>query len=52
MEELPRYYKVLFNAVTDALNAMETREYTKAEMILLNGQRSAEEAYLNEMEKE
>lgn len=52
MEELPRYYTVLFNAVTDALTALEAGEYTKAELLLLNGQHSAEEAYLQETDEE
>ena len=52
MEGLPRYYTLLFNAVTDALEALQAGEYTKAELLLLNGQHSAEEAYLQETDGE
>ena len=52
MEGLPRYYTLLFNAVTDALEALQAGEYTKAELLLLNGQHSAEDAYLQETDGE
>lgn len=52
MEGLPRYYTLLFNAVTNALEALQAHDYTKAELILINGQHSAEEAYLQATDDE
>lgn len=45
MNELPKYYTVLFNAVTDALAALERQDYGTARELLIQGQRAAEDAY-------
>ena len=45
MNELPRYYTVLFNAVTDALAALEQQNYGTVRELLIRGQRAAEDAY-------
>lgn len=45
MQELPKYYTILFNAVTDAIADMEGKNYGKALDLLIQGQRKAEEAY-------
>lgn len=41
-----KMYLKLFNAVTDALEAMERRNYGQAEDLLKRGQQEAEELYL------
>jgi hypothetical protein len=45
VNELPRYYTVLFNAVTDAIAALEQQDYGTARKLLIQGQRAAEEAF-------
>ncbi|MCI9121665.1 MAG: hypothetical protein HFG00_09115 [Oscillibacter sp.] len=45
MNELPKYYTILFNAVEDALEALEQQNYGIAKKRLLQGQLQAEEAY-------
>ena len=45
------YYK-LFNAITDALEQMESLNYGLAERILRDGQRKAENIYLGGEEEE
>lgn len=45
MNELPHYYTLLFNAVTDALAAQERLDFGTARELLIQGQRAAEEAY-------
>lgn len=42
-----KMYAVLFNAVTDALNMMEDRDYGAAQRRLMSAQREAEELYLD-----
>ena len=46
MENLPKYYTVLFNAVTDALHLLEKGDVGSAKGMLIWGQQQAEEAYL------
>ncbi len=41
-----KMYLELFNHVTDALEAMEQRNYGQAEDLLKRGQQEAEELYL------
>ncbi len=48
MEELPKYYTVLFNAVTDALEALERQDFGTARALLERGQREAEDIYAQE----
>ena len=47
MENLPKYYTVLFNAVTDALHLLEKGDVGSAKGMLIWGQQQAEEAYLS-----
>lgn len=51
MTEIPRYYLILFNAVTKALEALERKEVGRAEELLKEGQQEAEEAYISEGEE-
>ena len=44
--EFPKYYTRLFNGVTDALEALQERNYIKAQDILIKAQQDAEELYL------
>ena len=44
MENLPQYYTVLFNAVTDALHLLEKGDVGSAKGMLIWGQQQAEEA--------
>ena len=44
MENLPKYYTVLFNAVTDALHLLEKGDVGSAKGMLIWGQQQAEEA--------
>ena len=47
MENLPKYYTLLFNAVTDALHLLEKGDVGSAKGMLIWGQQQAEEAYLS-----
>lgn len=46
MGELPKGYSLLFNAITDALDAMELQNYNMAQRLLVEAQQEAEELYL------
>lgn len=48
MSELSQEYKLLFNAITDALSAMSEQEWVRAQGILIRAQQRAEAAYLND----
>lgn len=48
MESLPKCYTILFNAVTDALKAMDEQNFGTAKTLLLEAQKAAEAAYLTE----
>lgn len=50
MDELPRYYLRIFNAVTDAIKAIEQMNYGMAHELLVEGQRWSEELYARELE--
>lgn len=50
MEELPRYYTVLFQAVEQAIDALDVQNYGLAKQLLIHGQQDAEEAFLAEDE--
>ena len=52
MKELPKYYTVLFNAVEDAVAAMERMDFGTAKSMLVRGQILAEEEYLATTKKE
>lgn len=45
MEELPNYYTILFNAVTDAIAALDRQDFGQAKALLIQGQQEAETAY-------
>ena len=47
-----KMYLALFNAVTDALAALDRRDPTLARQLLVEAQRAAEETFLNEAEDE
>lgn len=46
MNEFQKSYCILFNACTDALRALEERNYGQARQLLMEGQQRAEGAYL------
>ena len=48
MNEFQKSYLILFNACTDALRALEERNYGKARQLLIEGQQQAEGAFLEE----
>ncbi len=52
MDSLPKYYTLLYNAVTDALREMEKQNFGMAVELLQKGQSDAEDAYLNLCEEE
>lgn len=48
MKELPNYYLTLFNAVTNALEALERGDAEIAKLLLQQGQQAAEEKFLSQ----
>lgn len=48
MNEFQKSYCILFNACTDALQALEERNYGLARQLLMEGQQAAEGAFLEE----
>ena len=46
MNDIPEYYTILFRAVEQAIEALEMQNYGFAKQILIDGERSAEEAFL------
>ena len=47
MDEYKKPYLTLFNSVTDALEALERQNYGTAKEILIHGQQTAEEIFIN-----
>ena len=47
MENFPKYYTLLFNAVTDAIGDLDSQNYGAARARLVKAQQDAEEAYLD-----
>lgn len=45
-DEYKRPYTILFNAVTDALAALDRGDSVKAQTLLVQAQQDAEEAYI------
>ena len=45
MDTLPDYYTILFNAVTDAIAALDRQDFGQARALLIQGQQQAEAAY-------
>ncbi len=50
-DEMPRYYKILFNAVTTALIAMNRMDFGTAKRCLIEGQTEAEEAFISDLKE-
>ena len=50
-DEYKQPYLTLFNAVTDALQAIEGKNYDLAETLLKTGQVMAEDAFIKEGDK-
>lgn len=48
MSELSTEYKLLFNAITDALSAMTEQEWVRAQQILMRAQQRAEASFVAE----
>ena len=48
MGDIPKYYTVLFNAVTDAIELLARSEVAKAMEGLIAAQQKAEELYISE----
>ena len=46
-ENFPKYYTILFNAITDAIEALRANNYGEAMDILVRGQQEAEDAYID-----
>ncbi|WP_312613663.1 hypothetical protein [Oscillibacter sp.] len=46
-EEFPKYYTILFNAVTDALRELDAGNPGNARAILIQCQQAAEDAFLS-----
>ncbi|WP_294855687.1 hypothetical protein [uncultured Oscillibacter sp.] len=49
-EEFPKYYTIIFNAVTDALKELDAGNPVKAKALLIQGQQEAEDAFLSAFE--
>ena len=49
--KLPAYYTVLFNGITDAIEAINRQNYGLAKEILIKAQQDAEEKALEEDEQ-
>ena len=47
MENFPKYYTLLFNAVTDAISGLDNQNYGAARARLVKAQQDAEDAYLD-----
>ena len=46
MTDIPNYYTLLFNRVTDAIKALEQQNYGTAKDMLVKAQQEAEELYI------
>ena len=46
MEDFPKYYKILFNAMTDAIKELDAHNYGTAAAHLKRGQAESEIAFL------
>ena len=52
MENFPKYYTLLFNAITDAIEDIDRKNYGVARARLVKAQQDAEEAYLEAGDEE
>ena len=48
MVNYQKLYTLLFNAYTDALEAMESMDYERAKALLIHAQQQAEDCYIEE----
>ncbi|WP_325199961.1 hypothetical protein [Oscillibacter sp.] len=51
MKPVPKYYSILFNAVTDALKELDKQNYGNVKDLLMHGQLQAEGEYTAWMEE-
>lgn len=51
MENLPKYYTILFNALTDIAAAIDRMDFGTARDLIIRAQQEAEEAYASEGEE-
>lgn len=51
MDELPKFYTILFNAIEPALQSLDDQNYGLAKKILIESQQKAEDAFLAADEK-
>ena len=51
MENFPKYYTLLFNAVTDAIEDVDQKNYGAARARLVKAQQDAEDFYLRQDDK-
>lgn len=51
MENLPKYYTILFNALTDIAEAIDRMDFGTARDLIIRAQQEAEEAYASEGEE-
>lgn len=51
MENLPKYYITLFNAVSEAIDALDALNFGAARAFLAQGQQEAEDEYLSACEE-
>ena len=52
MENLPKCYTVLFNTLTEVIEAIDRMDFGTARALLIRGQQEAEEAYASKEEEE
>lgn len=51
MENLPKYYITLFNAVSEAIDALDALNFGAARAFLTQGQQEAEDEYISACEE-
>lgn len=51
MENLPKYYITLFNAVSKAIDALDASDFSAARAYLVRGQQEAEDEYVTVCEE-
>ncbi|NLT14391.1 MAG: hypothetical protein GXY05_08615 [Clostridiales bacterium] len=52
MPDYEKLYRIVFNGITDALDAIEREEYQRAREILVKAQQAAEDYYVEDGEEE
>lgn len=50
-EDFPKYYTTLFNAMTNAIEALDAMNPGEARVLLIQGQRAEEDAFLSAREE-